>query len=188
MNNKALHVKAQAIKAVVFDGFGVFFSERVFVEPGRGEVLAERSHADGQGISFLRAAGILVGFASSEKTGFFETVGEKLNNLPSVKEGRWKPIELFTGDRAKDKVASVGAWLEQNSISWEECAYMGDDIGDYKIIQKVGFRGAPAQAEEIIKNLADYIAPRRGGDGAVRDFCNFILKAKGIDVTTLPLR
>lgn len=124
------------IKAAVFDGDGVFFTGHVLVIPGRGEYLKERSHVDGQGISFLRACGIRVALVSGEATGFLEAVGEKLNALPSVREGKWPPIAIFTGPQGKDKVAAVGRWLNELGISWQECAAMGDDVSDYELLKK----------------------------------------------------
>ena len=176
------------IKAVVFDGDGVFFSGRVFVHPESGEYLKERSHLDGQGISLLRAAGIHVALVSGEATGFLEAVGKKLNDLPSVRNGKWPPVAVFTGPQGKDKVAAAERWLGELGISWGECVAMGDDVSDYELLKKAGFAAVPAQAEEIVKKIAHYVAPREGGNGAIRDLCNFILEAKGIDVTTLALR
>ena len=176
------------IKAVVFDGDGVFFSGRVFVHPESGEYLKERSHLDGQGISLLRAAGIHVALVSGEATGFLEAVGKKLNDLPSVRNGKWPPVAVFTGPQGKDKVAAAERWLGELGISWGECAAMGDDVSDYELLKKAGFAAVPAQAEEIVKKIAHYVAPREGGNGAIRDLCNFILEARGVDVTTLALR
>ncbi|MBU1036490.1 HAD hydrolase family protein [Patescibacteria group bacterium] len=188
MNETSIYNKAKNIKAVAFDGDGVIFTGRVFISPEKGEVLKERSHIDGQGISFLRAIGLSIIFVSGEKSGFIEKLTEKLNSLPSVKKGEWAPIKTFVDFQAKERVDIIDEWLKGLNISLQECAFMGDDLADYEILKKVGLAAAPAQAEEIIKKFVHYVAPRRGGDGAIRDFCDLILKAKGIDVTTLSLR
>ncbi len=187
MNSNDLSNKAKKIKAVVFDGDGVLFTGRVLVD-SKGEHLKERSHIDGQGISMLRASGLLIAFVSAEATGFVEAVGEKFNSLPSVGENSWPPVAIFTGPLGKEKIDSVKGWLKENNIDWSECAYMGDDIGDYEIMKKVGFTAAPAQAERLIKKICMFVAKRRGGDGAIRDLVDFILAAKGLDATTLKLR
>lgn len=183
-----LKEKLNKIKAVVFDGDGVFFSGRVFIGPEKGEALKERSHVDGQGISLLRAIGLRIALVSGEKTGFFEKIGEKLNSLPSVKSGKWQEIAIFTDFQGKGKVEVVADWLKELGLRWEECAAMGDDLADYELLKRVGLPAAPNQAEEIIKKVVDYIAPREGGNGAIRDFCNLILEAKGISPTSLTLR
>ncbi len=185
---KKLRKKLKKVKAVVFDGDGVFFSGRVFISPEKGEALKERSHIDGQGISLLRDAGIRVAIISGEKTGFIEKIGEKLNSLPSVKNGDWPEMGIFTGDQGKHKVETIQTWLNENGIDWQECAAMGDDLADLQLLEKVRVSAAPAQAEKVIKKIADFVAPREGGNGAIRDFCNLILEAKGIDQRSLKLR
>lgn len=185
---KQLEEKLKKVKAVVFDGDGVFFSGTVFVSPKEGEALKERSHVDGQGISFLRAIGIRAAIISGEKTGFVEIIGEKLNNLPSVKNGEWPKMGIFTGPQGSGKVETIDGWLKEIGVSWEECVAMGDDVSDYDLLKKAGVAAAPSQAEEVIKGISDYVAPREGGKGAIRDLCDLILEAKGMDMTTLKLR
>ena len=186
--NEELKEKLKNIKAVAFDGDGVFFSGSVFIDPEKGEVLKQRSHIDGQGISFLRDIGIKVAIISSEKTGFIEKIGEKLNNLPSVQGGKWDKMGIFTGPAGGEKVESLTNWLTQYNLTFDDLAYMGDDLTDYETLEKAKVAVVPNQAEEVVKKIADYITPRIGGSGAIRDLCNLILEAKEIDVTSLTLR
>ncbi|MEK7575044.1 MAG: HAD hydrolase family protein [Patescibacteria group bacterium] len=188
---------AKAIKAVVLDGDGVIFPSQVFIAlDEKGEykpVYQRRDHKDGQGISLLRAVdGVRFAFITAETNGFAGALAGKLNRLPSVKsatnQNGWAPVDVFTGSIGKDKVGTIGKWLTEHNISWDNCAYMGDDVGDAEIMQKVGLSSAPSDAETVIKKLALFVAPRPGGNGAVRDLCNFILDAKGIDQTKLNLR
>lgn len=174
-----------SVRAVALDSLGVLFGESVLVHPRDGEYLRTRSHIDGQGISYLRAAGIPIAFISSEKAGFLEYLGDKLNNLPSVTSGSWHEIAIFTGEEGKDKVAALTGWLASHGLTLADCAYMGDDIADLAVFRHVGFSAAPSQAEKAVRDAADLVATRRGGDGAVRDLANAILEAKGIDLDTL---
>ncbi len=180
--------RTKKIKAVSLDCDGVFFDGKAYIHPQDGEVFKVRSLVDGQGISLLRAAGVRIGFFTAEKSGFIEKVCEKLNNLPSVKNGTWPPIGVFSGLMGHEKVEAVEKWLSDAGVSWEECAHMGDDLSDYEVMQKVGLAAAPAQAEAVIKKLVHFVAERHGGDGAIRDLANFILEAKGVDVTALARR
>lgn len=181
--------KAKKIKAVAFDLDGVIFTGRVMVNPD-GVRLQERSRVDGLGVSLLRGAGLRIAFISSGSTAFLKMLEKQQNNMPSSKSGDWAPVVALGGKKAqaKDKVTLGEGWLKEIGISWEECAYMGDDLSDYYIMQKAGLAGAPAQAEEVIKDIAHYVAPREGGNGAVRDFANLILNAQGVDITTLALK
>lgn len=183
-----INKKLKNIRALVFDGDGVFFTGRVMVSPEKGEVFKERSHVDGQGISMLRDVGLRIALISGEKSGFLESVGEKLNFLPSVQSGKWPKIEIFTGLQGQQKLETINNWLEKIGISWEECAAMGDDLADYQLLKKVGIAVAPVQAEAAVKKIAHYVTAREGGNGAIRDLCNLILEAKGIDYTSLTLR
>src|SRR3989338_803733 len=180
-------VLARNIKAVVFDGDGVIFTSQVFFDAA-GEALKERSFIDGQGISLLRSAGVQVALITAEKSAFAEIFVAKMNSLPSVKSGMWQPMELVTDVIGQGKVDAVEKWIKSRNLSWDECAYMGDDIGDYKVMEKVAFRACPIGAEEAIKSFSHFVSTRAGGQGAVRDLCNFILKAKGIDQLSLDLR
>ena len=182
--------RARKVKALVLDGDGVIFTGHV-LEGMDGPLAKTRHHCDGQGISLIRAAGMPVACMTGESgkhAVFLEKLVEKWNSLPSVKEGRWHPVPVFTGAERSRKVDIIKSWLAEFGFSLEECAAMGDDLTDYDLIRAVGLAAAPAQAEDIIKRYAHYIAPRRGGHGAVRDFANLILEAKGIDVTALALR
>lgn len=183
-----LKEKLQKIKAVIFDTDGVFFTGRVFINPEKGELLKERSYIDGQGTSLLRAIGIRIAFITGEKTGFIEAIGEKLNSLPSVKDGKWPKIDIYAGHIGLGKIDIAEKWLKEINVCWEECVFMGDDLADYKLLQKVGVAAVPAQAEEVVKKIAHYISTREGGKGAVRDFCNLVLEARDIDPTSLTIK
>ena len=187
---------ASKIKALVLDADGVIFSGSVLVSVDKKndgnfeykEVFKKRSHIDGQGISLLRSAGICIAIITAEKTGFAEALCQKLNRLPSVESGKWPAIDCFTDNIGKIKERAIGAWLEKLKIDWSECAYMGDDVGDFEVMKKVGFPACPNQAEKIIKDISFFIAKRDGGNGAIRDLANMILSAKKIDPTKLNLR
>lgn len=187
MQTSNLKEKAKNIKAVTFDGDGVLFTGRVFFD-SKGEKLKERSFVDGQGISLLRASGIRIAFVTAEKSGFIEELGKKLNTLPSVQNGNWPPVSVFTGLMGDGKIDAINSWLKEAGIEWSECAHMGDDLSDYEILKKVGLPAAPAQAESVIKDVCVYVADRRGGDGAIRDLANFILEEKEVDIISLARR
>ena len=178
---------ASKIKAVILDGDGVVFTSQVFFGT-HGEVLKERSFIDGQGISLIRAAGIKVVLVTAEKSKFADVFVEKMNGLDSVKNGKWQPMEVITGVIGKDKVVAVEKWIEKHHLSWDECAYMGDDLGDYAVMEKVAFRACPNGAEKLIKEFSHFVAERDGGKGAIRDLCDFLLKAKGVDSLSLEFR
>jgi len=187
---------AKKIKAVVFDSDGCFFTNHVIEgieiggEPFKVKI---RTYYDGQGVSLLRAIGIRVAFVTNEKDASARAltgVVEKFNNLPSSSktpgDGGWEQVRLFTGMGGSRKVEAAEIFLKEAGLTFADCAAMGDDLVDVPLLQKVALSAAPAQAEQVIKDMVHFVAKRNGGDGAVRDFANFILEARGIDPLTLP--
>lgn len=191
---------ASQIKAVAFDWDGVFTTNQ-FVQglsltiPGSDPVPLfprVRSFYDGQGVSNLRAIGIHVGIFTNEKGESARAVEDfvnKMNNLSSatkpVADGGWHPVHLSTGTGKKGKDVVVEEWLERLKVSWTECAGMGDDLVDIPFLKRVLLKVAPSTAELLIKDMAHITSRRPGGNGAVRDFTNFVLAVRGIDPTTL---
>lgn len=173
------------IKAVVFDSVGVIFSETVLYGPD-GEKLRTRSHHDGQGINYLRGAGIHVAWITGEANGFLESLGEKFNNSPSTSSGIFKPVRIFSGQAGKDKKGAILKWLEEIGVQPEQAAFMGDEVSDLPIMKTVGFSAAPASAVTIVRESVNFLCSKRGGDGAVREFCDAILSAQNIDCKNLP--
>jgi 3-deoxy-D-manno-octulosonate 8-phosphate phosphatase (KDO 8-P phosphatase) len=181
--------KLATFKGLILDGDGVFFTgseTRGVLPSGEVLILKTRSLQDGQGISFLRSIGIKIVFATGEGQPL-DSIVAKLNTLPSVTDGTWAPVELFTKLLKRDsKVASIGAWLEKHQLTWDECVYIGDDRTDFEAMQLAGIKVAPANARRIIKSIADIQLQQSGGDGAIREFAEMVLDARKIDETTLP--
>lgn len=174
----------------MLDADGVWFTgkETRFVLPGGTVAVGKaRSFADGQGLSFLRALGIEVVFASGESQPL-QNVIEKLNELPSVVSGLWPPIECFTGElKAGSKVASLEVWMRKRGFEWNDCAYIGDDRSDLEVMRCAGLAIAPHNAQRLIKKIAHVTLSRNGGDGAVREFAEMVLDVRGVDEATLPI-
>jgi len=69
----------------------------------------------------------------------------------------------------KNKLKVFEQLLQNNRLIAEEVLYMGDDLPDYEILQEVGFSCCPKDAAKEIKAIVDYISPKKGGEGCVRD-------------------
>jgi len=183
-----LRAIAKRTKVVIFSGIGVLFSATVFID-NKKEVLRQRSHVDGQGISFLRSAGLHIIFtACDSEDPFIDVLANRMNSLESVKRGKWDPVVLYKGVSGRERVKAILSWLTPRKITLKECAYMGNDMNDYKMMQESGLPAAPFSAEECIKDISLFISEREGGHGGVRDLADFILFAKKIDIRSLDLR
>lgn len=191
---ETLLAQARMIKAVAFDSDGTLTDNTEttgFDAPFSHGLLKRRSHYDGQGISLLRAVGIQVAIITGEKDAGAHMVTklvERWNSLPSVLNGSWKPISLFGDVVGLEKVVKLERWLATSGVSLEHCAAMGDDLVDVPMLRAVGFRACPITAEEVLRDMADFVSERPAGYGAVRDLANLILTARGIDPTTLPTK
>mgnify|MGYP002675775898 FL=1 len=78
-----------------------------------------------------------------------------------------------------DKVETLKQIVELYGISIDEVAYIGDDLNDFEAMKKCGITGCPADAVDEIKKISNYVSKYNGGEGAVRDFIEWIIKQRG---------
>lgn len=122
---------------------------------------------DSAGVLFAHHLGIPVGILTGENT---EIVRRRANKL--------KVDYLFLG--VKDKVNVAKSLCEQLKITFEDVAYIGDDINDIKLLKEVGWAGVPASAPEYVKELATVVLKKRGGEGAFREFVENLLSRERV--------
>jgi 3-deoxy-D-manno-octulosonate 8-phosphate phosphatase (KDO 8-P phosphatase) len=79
-----------------------------------------------------------------------------------------------------DKTKFVADLLKTKKIKWEEVLYMGDDLPDIPLLNKVGLSSCPADAVNEVKSIVKYISPVNGGWGCVRDVIEKVLKVNGL--------
>lgn len=188
--NDTLTSLAAHIKVFFCDSDGVLFPNTILM--GAPYKAKYRSFYDGLGLLFLRELGIRVVFITNEKgesaAALRETV-EKLNGLPSSKPQKadgWEPIVMYEGRNGAKKLETAQEFLAEQGLTFEDAAYMGDDLIDAPLLRAVALPAAPAQAEEVIKGICKFVATREGGAGAIRDFANLVVAARGRDPFTLP--
>jgi len=130
-----------------------------------GEVLKKFNTRDGMGLARVRDAGVAVAIISGEDSAIVHARAAKL-----------KIDEVFSG--VADKLSVVKDLVTRHGIESEEVAYIGDDLNDLKAMEFVGLPCAVADAADPIKDAAQYVTQRRGGDGAVREVCELIITSK----------
>jgi len=79
----------------------------------------------------------------------------------------------------KDKVAALDKLTAELGINATQCAYVGDDVPDLPLLQKVGYAVAVANAVVEVQQQCDYTTAAAGGRGAVREVCELVLAAQG---------
>lgn len=78
----------------------------------------------------------------------------------------------------KDKVTYLKQFMEEKGITKDQLGYLGDDLNDLPGMQLCGFVGCPTDACAEIKEYADYVATTKGGEGAVRDIIEYMLRVR----------
>ena len=79
----------------------------------------------------------------------------------------------------KDKLKFFNGLLERFDLAWNQLLYMGDDLPDIPVLQKVGLPCCPADAVAEVREVAKYLSPLEGGKGCVRDVIEKVLKLNG---------
>lgn len=85
--------------------------------------------------------------------------------------------DIYLG--AHNKIDQFNDYLSKNNIKAEHVLYMGDDIPDYPVMEVVGLPCCPQDAVQEIKSISKYISHKKGGEGAVRDVIEQVLKVQG---------
>lgn len=122
---------------------------------------------DSVGVVFLRHLNIPVGIITGEDTEIVKRRAEKL-----------KIDHLYLG--IKNKLAVFKELCEKLNISPEEVAYIGDNINDIPLLKAVGFSACPSNAPYYVQKFADVTIPTQGGDGAFKDFVEYILEENNL--------
>jgi 3-deoxy-D-manno-octulosonate 8-phosphate phosphatase (KDO 8-P phosphatase) len=160
-----LLLKAQPVRAAIFDVDGVLTDGRIYISE-RGEEFKAFSTLDGHGLKLLAQGGI----------------------TPIVITGRDSPaVRRRVADLgiahavygAHDKLAAAETLLAQLNLSWDALAAMGDDWPDLPLMARAGFACSPANAHAEVKAVSHHITTACGGHGAARECCDLLLTAVG---------
>lgn len=165
---KGLEKALRPIKVLILDIDGVLTDGQAFyTEPaGWG---ASYSLIDGFGIKLLLRNGIEVCFISA---GTFLSHRKRAEVL-GIRHA-------YFGD--ENKLHSLEKICRDLDVKPEDCAYMGDELFDVPVLERVGFAACPPHATRKAKEASHYITTREGGHGAVREICDAMLRGRGIDV------
>lgn len=167
-NDLELKAIASKIRLVAFDIDGVMTDGSLTFDENGVEYKTYNAK-DGLGVVMLRRAGITPAIITARNNG---TVVHRAKILGVT--------ELHQGQ--KNKEIALDEIVEKYNLKYEEVAYMGDDLPDICVLNKVGLPACPADAVEEVIEASRFVSSKTGGRGAVREFCNFILKSKSVDV------
>ena len=160
-----LKAKLKPIAAFILDVDGVLTDGKVITMPD-GDQLRSMNIKDGYALQHAVKKGYHISIISG---GTSESVRLRLNGLGIE--------EVNLG--CKNKIAVFEELKNRFDLDKDQILYMGDDIPDYKVMQQVGFAACPKDAADEIKHISDYISPKKGGEGCVRDLIEQVLRLHG---------
>ena len=160
-----LRAQASKIKVIVTDVDGVLTDGFIFINSKMGEPFGKFSIYDGFGIEMAHKAGLKIIVLSGRKS--------------LCTEARCKKLaidEVYTG--VTNKKAHLIELASKLNLNFDEMAYIGDDIIDLGAMGLVGLRVSPANGVKDVQDYVHYVTQARGGDGALRELIELILKSQ----------
>ena len=158
---------AKKIKILAFDVDGVMTDGSVTYDEN-GIEYKTFNVKDGHGIVRANKSGFITAIITARQNG---TVQHRAENL--------KITEIYQGQ--KYKLPALDEILSKYGFSYENVAYMGDDIPDICNLEKVGLACCPNDAVNEVQGVCNFKSSFNGGRGAVRELCDFILDVQGIE-------
>ena len=157
--------RARAVRLAIFDVDGVMTDGTLYIGAA-GEAFKAFNILDGHGVKMLQSAGIAAAILSGRASGAVEWRARELG-IAHVVQG------------AADKVAAFERLRGGLGVEAAACAFLGDDLPDLDVMRRCGFAVAVANAVEAVRAAAHYVTGAPGGRGAVREFCDLVLRAQG---------
>lgn len=164
-NEEALVEHARRIRLLALDVDGVLTDGRIYYGANQEELKAFHIK-DGLGIKLLQRDGIIVAIITGRSSAMVDRRAAELG-IEHVVQGR------------EDKLTALKELCVTLDIALDACAYMGDDLPDLSAIAAAGLGLTVADANTSVASYADWQSDLCGGDGAVRQACDFLLRSRG---------
>ncbi len=165
MNDLELNAALSRIKLVIFDVDGVLTDGKVMID-GEGKEYLRFDIQDGLGVFRGYRAGLQYAIITGRDTPAVDARAKQLR-IEQVYQGQTNKRDAFQ------------AVCEALDVEPHEIAYIGDDVNDLPIMEQVGFACAVANARPEVKAKAAMVTHSMGGDGAVREFLELVIAARG---------
>ena len=154
--------KLQKIRMILFDVDGVLCSGDISYLDNGAEIKTFDVQ-DGMGITLARLAGLKTGIITGRESSAIKRRARELR-IDYLEQGSFYKIDPYL------------QILTTSNFKDEEVCYIGDDVLDLPILERVGFSVAVANARDEVKAVSDYVTVAQGGRGAVREVIDLILK------------
>ena len=168
-----LIARARKIKLVAFDVDGVMTDGTLYLADDGQEYKGFNS-LDGHGLKMLKSSGIELAIITGRSSRVVEHRAKNLG-INIIHQG------------AHDKLAVYESMCRELNIDCEATAYMGDDVVDLPVMRRAGLAISVPAAPELVKSHSHLITIRQAGHGAVREACEFLMRAQGtLDAAMAP--
>jgi 3-deoxy-D-manno-octulosonate 8-phosphate phosphatase (KDO 8-P phosphatase) len=157
--------KAKAIKLLILDVDGTLTNGKLYYTSAGAEMRGFHVQ-DGMGLKLLRRSGVEIAVISAKHS---EVVAKRMADLN---------IEhVFLGQ--ENKIPAYETLKAKLGLNDSQIAYMGDDLPDLPLLRRAGLAISVPNAPEVIQQNVDFISTKKAGKGAVREACEYIMKAQG---------
>ncbi|MDE2803559.1 MAG: HAD-IIIA family hydrolase [Gemmatimonadota bacterium] len=161
---------AERIRLVVLDVDGVMTDGGLYIGATGNGASAEFKRfdvQDGIGVKMLKQAGIHVAIVSG-----------RVSEATELRAAELGVADVFQDDSAR-KVPILRLLLAAREVTWPEVALLGDDLADLPALRRVGLPATVANGTAEVRSVAAWRSSRPGGRGAVREFAEALLRARG---------
>lgn len=158
--------KFSKIETLIFDVDGVFTDNGLLVTEN-GDFLRTMSARDGLGIRMAAEAGLNLAIITG-------------GDSPGVYNRLMKLGFMDIFQKIDKKIITFHQYLEEKKLSPDTVLYMGDDLLDLEVLNEVFLSACPSDAVPEVLDACDYISPKEGGKGCVRDVIEKVLMAKDL--------
>ncbi len=161
---------ARRIKLLVLDADGVLTDNALFIGSVQGQRVEFKRFdvQDGLGLTLLRYAAIPVAIVSG-----------RTSEATALRAAELKIADVYQ-DSSANKLKPMSELLERRGVSWEETAFVGDDLADVPVLKRVGLPIVVANAAAEARAVAAWVTTKPGGHGAVREVIETVLRARGV--------
>jgi 3-deoxy-D-manno-octulosonate 8-phosphate phosphatase (KDO 8-P phosphatase) len=167
--SEGFQARARRVRLLLMDVDGVLTDGHIYLQSlpdGTAEELKVFHAHDGAGLKLARMAGLRIGVITGR------------DSAAVTRRAREVGMD-YVWQKQAEKVPAYERILRQAQLSDEETAYIGDDLPDLPVLARVGLAIAVGNAAPEVKRAAHYVTRRHGGDGAVREAIEAILRAQG---------
>lgn len=158
-------IRGQKIKLIALDVDGVLTNGELIFGT-KGELMKTFHAQDGLGIALAHNVGLKTAIITGRKSQMVE-----------LRSAELKIADVYQGTLSK--VEALDDLMAKYDLTLEEIAYVGDDLNDLPVLLRVGLPCAVANAAPEVKQHAHFVTKQPGGNGAVREVIEYILKTQG---------